>query len=237
MRPAYFSGKSIPAFFLFYSTVYFTAAIPAFCLRREYDLLKQPAFYLKSLLFVVLYSVSVGFYSYRNWHVSSFSAEELVFVIKTVSNVKSILFVTIPLLAVKIFFDKKVEGLYGLSKNVRHIKVYLLALSVMLPFLVAASFSGNFPNVYPQFKPWLYNDLFGMTAILDKRAILPMVALYASVHFGKPIVETVSSMFGGYVLGVLAYQTKHIWGGVAVHIGVAFTMEIVGFLRHYLSNI
>ncbi|MDR3328048.1 MAG: CPBP family intramembrane metalloprotease [Prevotellaceae bacterium] len=268
MNPTYFNGKSIPAFFLLYSTVYFAAAIPAFCLRGEYDLLKQPKFYLKSLLFIALYSLSVGFYSYRNWQVPSFSAEELAFVIKLVSNIKSVFFITIPLLIIKIFFDKKVKGLYGLSKNAKHLEVYLLALLVMLPFLAVTSFSGDFLNAYPQFRLWFYSNIFnmpawlytsifetaylgdfintelffrgamviGMTAILGKRAILPMVAFYVSIHFGKPLVETISSMFGGYILGILAYQTRHIWGGVMAHIGVAFTMEIMGFLRYYMDR-
>ncbi len=36
--------------------------------------------------------------------------------------------------------------------------------------------------------------------------------LYVALHYGKPAGETISSFFGGYILGVLAYQSKNIWG-------------------------
>lgn len=62
-------------------------------------------------------------------------------------------------------------------------------------------------------------------------AVLPMVTTYVFLHFGKPLGETISSAFGGYILGVLVYQTKNIWGGVAIHMGVALLMELVAYLQ------
>jgi len=41
-----------------------------------------------------------------------------------------------------------------------------------------------------------------------------MVVAYASIHFGKPLGETIPSVFGGYLLGVLALYTRSIWGGL-----------------------
>ena len=78
--------------------------------------------------------------------------------------------------------------------------------------------------------------IIGMVSIMDKKAVLPMVALYAAIHFGKPIGETISSIFGGYILGALAYQTRHIWGGVIVHICIAMTMEMMGFWHFYQQH-
>ncbi|MCL1867897.1 MAG: CPBP family intramembrane metalloprotease [Paludibacter sp.] len=268
MRPTYNNGNSIWAFFVLYSVVYFAAAIPNFALRKEYALLKNPKFYIKSLFLIFLYALCVGWFSYRNWEIPSLSSRENAFVIRLISNAKSIIFITLPLIVLKIFYDKKVEGLYGLSKNSKHIKVYLLALAVIVPFVIAASFSADFQSAYPQFQAWRYQAVFklptaiytaifefaylgdfintelffrgamivGMMAILGKRAVLPMVVFYVSIHFGKPLGEAVSSMFGGYILGVLAYQTRHIWGGVLAHIGIAFTMEIMGLLQYYFLS-
>ncbi|MBQ9705221.1 MAG: hypothetical protein IJV55_03390 [Paludibacteraceae bacterium] len=73
--------------------------------------------------------------------------------------------------------------------------------------------------------------VIGMTAILGPRAVLPMCVYYCTVHFGKPCLESVSAIFGGYLLGILAYKTKHIWGGVCAHLGIAFMMEIMGLLH------
>ena len=56
-----------------------------------------------------------------------------------------------------------------------------------------------------------------------------MVVWYATIHFGRPLGETVSSLIGGYILGVLALSTRSIWGGLLIHIGVAWLMEAFAF--------
>jgi membrane protease YdiL (CAAX protease family) len=57
-----------------------------------------------------------------------------------------------------------------------------------------------------------------------------MAATYAVLHFGKPMGETISSFFGGYILGVLALYTRNIWGGVFIHVLLAFGMEVFAYL-------
>ena len=61
------------------------------------------------------------------------------------------------------------------------------------------------------------------------RAILPMCAFYVSIHFDKPLGEAISSFFGGLILGVLAYRTGSIYGGIIVHLGIALAMELIGW--------
>ncbi|MCO4820041.1 MAG: CPBP family intramembrane metalloprotease [Bacteroidetes bacterium] len=61
-------------------------------------------------------------------------------------------------------------------------------------------------------------------------SILPMAAFYVSIHFGKPMVETISSFFGGSLLGILAFYSRSIWGGIVVHMGIAWLMELGAFL-------
>lgn len=58
--------------------------------------------------------------------------------------------------------------------------------------------------------------------------ILPMVSFYVFIHFGKPLGETMSSFIGGLILGVIAYESKSIIGGIIAHLGVAWLMEIGG---------
>lgn len=64
------------------------------------------------------------------------------------------------------------------------------------------------------------------------KAILPMCAYYVTIHYGKPLGETISSFFGGLLLGVIAYRTRSIYGGVIVHLGIAYLMEFFAFLGH-----
>jgi hypothetical protein len=63
-------------------------------------------------------------------------------------------------------------------------------------------------------------------------AILPMAAFYCTIHFGKPLGECITSFFGGLVLGVLAARTRTILGGLIVHLGLAWLMEVGGWLGH-----
>jgi hypothetical protein len=76
--------------------------------------------------------------------------------------------------------------------------------------------------------------VIGMMTVLGRSAILPMAAVYCFLHFGKPAGEAISSIFGGYVLGVIAYETRSVWGGIIVHLGIAWTMEVIGFLHKSL---
>lgn len=73
--------------------------------------------------------------------------------------------------------------------------------------------------------------IIGLMKYLGKEAVLPMAVTYVILHFGKPIGETISSAFGGYILGVFAYYSRNIWGGVFVHVGVALTMELFAFMQ------
>ncbi|CAN5226073.1 hypothetical protein BH23BAC1_BH23BAC1_38320 [soil metagenome] len=58
-----------------------------------------------------------------------------------------------------------------------------------------------------------------------------MVVLYAFYHFGKPPGETIGSIFGGYILGVIAMYTRSVMGGVLLHVGIAWLMDGFAFLQ------
>lgn len=75
--------------------------------------------------------------------------------------------------------------------------------------------------------------VIGMSKLVGKDVILPMVAMYAFLHFGKPLGETIGSVFGGYILGVIALRKNHILGGIMIHMGVAFLMEITALYQFY----
>ncbi len=63
-----------------------------------------------------------------------------------------------------------------------------------------------------------------------KDAILPMACFYCTVHFGKPLGECISSYFGGMILGIVVYHTRSIFGGLMVHLGIAWMMEVGGYI-------
>jgi hypothetical protein len=74
--------------------------------------------------------------------------------------------------------------------------------------------------------------IIGIAHIAGRRAVLAMAVVYCFLHFGKPAGEAISSIFGGYILGVIALETRSIWGGIIVHLGVAWLMELIGYIQH-----
>ena len=77
--------------------------------------------------------------------------------------------------------------------------------------------------------------VIGMARWLGCRAVLPMALAYMCIHLGKPDLELCSSVVGGYLLGVLALRTRHLWGGIIIHLGIAMFFEVVGITRLLLQ--
>ncbi|MDB5274260.1 MAG: family intrarane metalloprotease [Chitinophagaceae bacterium] len=76
--------------------------------------------------------------------------------------------------------------------------------------------------------------IIGLSSVMGIHVILPMVVTYAFLHFGKPMAETIGSIFGGYILGVIALYSRSILGGWAIHMGVACLMEVMALLQYYV---
>jgi membrane protease YdiL (CAAX protease family) len=68
-----------------------------------------------------------------------------------------------------------------------------------------------------------------LSRVLGVHAIVPTALFYFSIHLGKPMLEAISSFFGGIILGAVSYETKSIWGGWLVHCGIALLMELLAF--------
>lgn len=64
---------------------------------------------------------------------------------------------------------------------------------------------------------------------LGSGVVFPMVTIYMLIHFYKPLPETIGSILGGYTLGVIAWYSRSVWGGILVHIGIALLMEALAF--------
>ncbi|TCJ18978.1 CPBP family intramembrane metalloprotease [Flaviaesturariibacter flavus] len=153
---------------------------------------------------------------------------------------------------------------YGTGAPRSSLRPYLLMLLVMLPLIAAASTQPDFLSIYPKWwhydsvrhataaEKLLYELSYGsdfitielffrgflvlaFSRIAGTKAILPMAVFYCTIHFGKPLGECISSFFGGIVLGVVSYHTRSIRGGLMVHLGIAWLMELGGWLGHQWS--
>ena len=91
-----------------------------------------------------------------------------------------------------------------------------------------AAYAMRFIGVELFFRGFL---ILGMMRWMGQAALLPMVALYAVWHFAKPFPEALASVFGAWVLGVIAIYSRNIVGGVLVHVGVALLMNLAALLQ------
>lgn len=159
-----------------------------------------------------------------------------------------------PVFAIKFVLHERVRD-YGLRRRGiwTHGRAYALLFAIAAPLIVAASFSSSFQDRYPFYHPpagaslWPY--LYGWWALywmqfvalefffrgfmvhglvprLGWAAIFAMVVPYNMLHYGKPMPEALAAIVGGIVLGTLSLKTRSIWFGAALHISIAFTMDI-----------
>ncbi|WP_437911717.1 CPBP family glutamic-type intramembrane protease [Sorangium sp. So ce302] len=131
----------------------------------------------------------------------------------------------------------------------------------MAPFLFGASLSPAFQAKYPYYKlapgegpwPWLwawealyaaqfvaleffYRGFFvhGIRRALGYSSIFAMMVPYAMIHFGKPLPEALGSVLAGFILGTVSLKSDSIWGGCAIHIVVATSMDLLSLAHRGL---
>lgn len=166
--------------------------------------------------------------------------------------------IIVSLLLLDVFAGKRLVTFHGLKRA--NVKPYFILLIGAVGIAALASTQADFQAHYPRFeKLWPEGGAMQISRILffeisyaldfyateylfrgflilafvrylGPEIILPMAIFYVTIHFGKPLGETISSFFGGMLLGIMAYYSKSIWGGIILHIGLAWLMELL-FLR------
>lgn len=173
------------------------------------------------------------------------------------TSVCLILYVLFPYLLIRFVFKDRISN-YGFTLKgfSRYIGMYLILLAVMIPILIAVSFLKSFSQHYPLYSGagesllgllvWEINYgiyfvtlefffrgflVFALARYIGSYAIFVMMIPYAMIHFGKPFAETVGSVIAGIALGTLSLRTRSIFGGVFIHIVVAWGMDILALLQ------
>lgn len=134
-----------------------------------------------------------------------------------------------------------------------HAWIYGAMFAFGAPFVLVASATSEFQSRYPlPFTPagsdpwpelWLWWAIYavqfvavelffrgflvlGLAPRLGSLAIPVMVIPYTMIHFVKPPAEVMAAVVGGFVMGILAYRTRSIWWGVALHCAIAAVMDV-----------
>lgn len=167
-----------------------------------------------------------------------------------------VIYFVLPSLFIYLIFRERLQDHGFRFRGIaRYVWIYLAMLLVVLPLTVIASYSSDFTAKYPiypkagnswtEFLIWEFSYavsfialefffrgfmLFTMARYLGAYAIFVMVIPYVMIHFGKPFAETLGSIIAGTALGTLALRTRSIFGGVLIHVAVAWCMDILAIL-------
>ena len=247
--------------FIMFSVIYWLIVWLCVQFKVIDNVLKNRSFILKSFFMLTILTLDVCFHFHKDFIRANFEFKNRFYLYKVVGQMTSALTAILPLFIYYWWKEKHDQTLYGFKASARKIGQYVPLVLLMIPLIAAASFHESFSNFYPIFKEnqhfldWSVQTratvfeifygldfittefmfrgfmVLGFTYYLGPRAVLPMVGLYVALHYGKPAGETIGSFFGGYILGVLAYQSKNIWGGILAHVGIAWLMELFAWLQ------
>lgn len=121
-------------------------------------------------------------------------------------------------------------AVYPKLKNIGYLPTS--GLKPLYQILYEFSYGIDFITIEMFFRGFL---VLAFAKFAGKDAILPMAVFYCTIHFGKPLGECISSYFGGILLGVVTYHTRNIYGGLIVHLGIAWMMELGGAIGNYFQ--
>jgi len=232
---------------------------------RQCSYFKKPWFWALLFLAPLIFSLRVNFSLHHAWISDSLPENERRYWIHCSNWVVRVFVALIPVGIIWFIKDRKEQPFYG-SRAMAGLRPYLLLVIFMLPLIVLASTQSDFLHMYPRAKlieqlhvssgTWryiLFELCYGfdfisiefffrgflilaLWKICGERCIVPAACFYCTIHFGKPMGEAISSFWGGLFLGIVSYNTRSIWGGLVVHLGTAWSMELGGWLGSIIKN-
>jgi membrane protease YdiL (CAAX protease family) len=161
-------------------------------------------------------------------------------------------YVVLPMIALLAMGERIRDYHISLRGFFHHLWIYVLLFALISPAVIGASTTPSFRNTYPFYRlanrsyfdlcaweamyalQFLSLEFFfrgfilqGLRRTIGSNAVFVMIVPYCMIHYGKPLPETLGAIGAGLILGTLAMRTRSIWGGVLIHVGVAWTMDIL----------
>lgn len=201
------------------------------------------------------FSFRVNFDLHEGWIDSRWLPPTHIFYLRCIGWVVRVLVLLLLIFIVWWLKDRRTQPFYG-AAPLNNWRPYLLMLLIMVPLVWLASTKADFLQTYPKAKllaglsGWRYVVfelcygfdfvsiefffrgflILGLLRICGPHSIIPAACFYCATHFGKPMGEAIGSFGGGLLLGVVSYYTGSVWGGLITHLGVAWLMELSGWL-------
>ncbi len=252
-------------YFLFYSIPFAASFALQYFFAKDASFLKQPWLWAIIVLGPAIFSLKVNFNFYEPTLKHWFMLGDYIFWNKCISYVCKVLVVVVAIAIVWFIKDRQQMPLYGLNP-LQSVQPYFTMILIMVPLIALASMQADFLRTYPKSQfmwqaagvlpRWryvLYELCYGLDFlsieiffrgflvlslfhVCDTKALIPIAVFYSTIHFGKPMGEAISSFWGGLLLGIVSYHTQSIWGGLIVHLGIAWLMEIGGSIGHWYAQ-
>jgi hypothetical protein len=170
---------------------------------------------------------------------------------------RALAFLVLPVLAIRLVLRAPVADFGLRAAGLRaHLGTYAALYALVLPLSIVAAMRPEFVAYYPLYRrageSWLdllswevlyafqffcvefffrgFLPLASRTSLGSHAAFAAMVP-YCITHFGKPWLEVLASIPAGIALGLLALATRSIWGGVLLHVAIAWTMDALALAR------
>ncbi|MEP7237992.1 MAG: CPBP family intramembrane glutamic endopeptidase [Ferruginibacter sp.] len=216
-------------------------------------------FWIILLLAPAFFSFRVNFTFHQSLIINNWSGDAQIFWLRSLNWVARVFAVLVPVFIIWLIKDRNNQPFYG-TAALKDVKPYVIMLLIMIPLIALASTQKDFLQMYPKAKfiaqldlpskRWhyiFYELCYGfdfvsiefffrgflilsLLKICGPHCIIPVACFYCTIHFGKPMGEAVSSFWGGLLLGIVSYNTQSIWGGLIVHLGIAWLMETGSWL-------
>lgn len=253
--------SNFTGYYLLYFIPFAAAFFIQLIFYKDCSYYKNTWFWFILFLAPAFFSFRVNFTFHQPLITGHWPAPENLFYLRSINWVIRVFIVSIPVFIIWWLKDKGNQPFYGIKK-LDSLQPYLLMLLVMLPLLTLAAMQKDFQAMYPKAKflqhipakGWQYAvyelcygfdfvsiELFfrgflilALTSICGTHCIIPVACFYCSIHLGKPMGEAISSFWGGLLLGIISYSTGSIWGGLIVHVGIAWLMELGGWIAMLL---
>ncbi len=224
---------------------------------KDCDYFHNGWFWAILFLAPAFFSFRVNFDFHESWILKQWQGADRIFYLRSINWVVRVFVLLVPVFIIWLIKDKNSHPFYG-TKPLADLQPYLLMLLIMIPLLILAGTQKDFLQVYPKAKilgsmgagKWQYAVyelcygfdfvsiefffrgflILSLMQICGNHCIIPAACFYCIIHLGKPIGEAISSFWGGTLLGIISYNTGSIWGGLIVHLGIAWLMEVAGWL-------
>ncbi len=246
-------------YYLLYFIPFAVAFALQFLFYKDCSYYQNFWFWVILLLAPAFFSFRVNFDFHQILVKNTWSGDAQEFWLRCINWVVRVFVLLVPVFIIWWLKDKSNQPFYG-TAPLNNIKPYLTMLLIMLPLLALASTQKDFLQMYPKAKfieqldlpskKWhtlIYELCYGfdfisiefffrgflilsLLKICGPHCIIPVACFYCSIHFGKPLGEAISSFWGGLLLGIISYNTQTVWGGLIVHLGIAWLMEAGSWL-------